>query len=253
MDIVSNVNKGVLFIYDKTNNPEANYGVWNDCPWLVAGGDPSYATIYDLKLDERVASSDAIRGHVVTKATAGKIGYVDAVGNEMYITPDSVTAHQGLNIQKRGEIFKIATGKNLWMEAEVKIDVVNKMQLFIGLAKTDTTLMPSGSLDNSNAEYLGFALETGAAGTPSIFSCLATAEVSDELAALTDNTWVKLGLKVSGAGVIKAYVDGAEVALTNVVAAALPTTELTPSIVVQSGASTSSNLYIRSFKVFQLR
>lgn len=231
-------------------------GVWKDCPLLAMRSNPTIA--YEVFEDFTNVDAATLAGYTATPATQGTFALDTTVRGIALADCNSGTQHQGINVQKLGNCFLAAADKDIWFECEFKVvDTATTVQLFAGLAATDTTLMPNGDLDESSTEYIGFAVETTLAGVMSFYETKSTAELSDSMGStgtLANNTFIRVGFKVTGITGIQAYINGVEQTLTNVVASGIPVTSvLTPSFVCQTDSTTDPILHIDWYRVVQLR
>lgn len=228
-------------------------GVWADCPLLAARSSPNIG--YGIFEDFTNIDAATLAGYTATPATTGTFTLGTAAGGTAEADSGSTTQHQGINVQKLGPCFLPAANKDIWFEARIKVvDTYDKVQLFVGLADVDNTLVPNGDLDSTNSEYVGFGIETTGAGALSFYECKATAELTDVVGAIAEDTYIRLGFKITGITGISAWIDGAPVTLTNVVYTGIPVTDvLTPSFVCQTDGTNDPILHIDWYRVFQLR
>lgn len=252
---------GNLQFFDKELNSDYPIGVWADCPVLAMQSDPSIGYVLEEDFldfwDVTDADPPTMNGYTAAQDTSGGIAVVtDGIGGELTLDCESTTQHQGITLVKDNPMFKCAANKDLWFEARFKVsDDPSKCQIFVGLANTDTDLMPSGDIDEANNDFLAFAIETGGGTSLKFTACKDGTQKSDTVATLTDNTYVRCGFKVLGTDTIKVYVNDVEQTLSNVTSDYIPTTDvMTPSFVCQSdGGSKDPILYIDYYKVAQLR
>jgi hypothetical protein len=243
----------VLNFYDEQLNAAFRTGVWADCPLQAIRTEPTVG--YEVFEDFTNIDAATLAGYTATQATTGTFALDTAAGGVALADSNSATQHQGINVQKLGPCFLPAANKDIWFEARIKVvDTYDKVQLFVGLADVDTTLSPNGNLDSGNSEYIGFGIETTGAGALSFYECKATAELTDVVGAIAEATYIRLGFKVTGITGIACYINGVNTALTNVVAAGIPVTDvLTPSFVCQSDGTNDPILHIDWYRAVQLR
>ncbi len=226
---------GVMGFFDEDNNSDYRTGVWADCPMLAIGADPSLAYVFMEDFNDFQAITDAnpptLAGWTCTQEanTMGELTIAAGAGGILQIDTESTTQHDKLEVQQDVAHFKVAANKDIWFEARVYIDdTFDYVQSFLGLATLHTTIMPSGEMDNTDADYIGFTVETGASGVNFFRICKDTAELADTMGAagtFEEDTWIRLGFHVDGTTGIHAFVNGVEIALTNVVYTGLPTTD----------------------------
>lgn len=254
---------GVKGFYDEVNNSDYRTGVWADCPLLAIAADPSLAHVvfYDFNQFYLITDADPPTLSDWTCAQAGSEGglvIADAAGGVLQIDSECTTQHRGIQMQQTIANFKCAALKDIWFEARLNIDdTATTIESFVGLAALDTTLSVNGDLDSASSEYIGFGVETTAAGVNSFYMCKATAEVKDSMGTagtFGEDTWIRLGFHVDGITGIHAFIDGVEVTLTNVVYTSIPVTAaLSPSFVCQGDSTNDVIMNLDWFRCVQLR
>jgi len=238
-DLISKYKKGNLVFQTNDNVDSVNSGVWADCPKLAFMADPELAHSFgeDFINVQGTQTSTILGGWAYSQNSSGKIGLQDLSGGVMKLDAGGIAAGHGCQLQKLGESVAFASDKEFWFESRFKITGASKVQMFLGFAETDTDLLAAGDLDAST-EYLGFGIETGAGETYKLYASTGATERSDEIADLTSDTYVKVGLKIDGNLNLTCYVDDAEVALSNVATLYLPDAQLTPTMICQTDGST---------------
>ncbi len=231
-------------------------GVWKDCPLLAMRSNPTIA--YEVFEDFTNIDAATMAGYTVTQQGTGTFALDTTIRGVALADCNSGTQHQGVNVQKLGNCFLAAADKDIWFEAEFKVvDTAITPQMFVGLAAADTTLLPNGDLDSASTEFIGFAVETTLAGVMSFYETKNTAELSDSLGTtgtLVEDTFIRVGFKVTGITGIQAYINGVEQTLTNVVASGIPVTSvMTPSFVCQTDSTTDPILHLDWYRCVQLR
>ena len=238
--------------FDYKYNAAAADGVWATCPTNAAMHDPGMAhTIFE---DFNDIDAATLAGWTATQATAGTWALTDEVGGVALADSGSTTQHQGINVQKLGESIKPAADKDIWFEARIKVvDTYDKAEIFVGLADTDTTLMPSGAMDSTNANYVGFAIPTTGAGVMALYGCKATAEDTVAgVATIEEATYIKVAFKVTGVTSVEYWIDGVRGAST-LATANIPIVDLTPSFVCQTDGTNDPILHVDYVKCLQIR
>lgn len=245
-----------LNFFDDVHNASFPSGVWADAPILAALCDMNIAHLCaeDWTGYSSAVTGTTLAGYIATQATAGAVILADAVGGVLQLDSASATQHQGIQIQKTGEAFKPAAGKDIWFECAFSIDdTYDKVQLFAGLGSDDTTIMPSGVMDSTNANYIGFGIPTTGAGTGKLYGCKATAEGTVASAfTIAEGTTIKLGFKVNGVTSIEFWVDGVKNSST-LLTANIPIVELKPTFVCQSDGTNDPIMNLDWFRVLQIR
>ncbi len=255
---------GVMGFFDESNNSDYRTGVWADCPLLAIEADPSLAYVYTEDFNNFHAITDAdpptLAGWTCTQGgnTKGLLRIIAGTGGILEVDSESTTQHEGLTIQQTVAPFLCAANKDIWFEARVMVtDTFDKAETFVGLAKIDGTLLKNdGDLD-TGSDYIGFATETGIVGVTSFYICKDTAELADSMGATgtyPEADWIRLGFHIDGTTGIHAFIDGDEVALTNVVYTGIPTTDpLSISFVCQTDATNDPRLAVDWVRCVQLR
>ena len=101
-----------------------------------------------------------------------------------------------------GESFAPAASKNLWFETRVKSSDANQNDFFVGLHVQDTSVVASRGSD-----YIGFSVDDGDANLDVNTSKSSAASQELGIATVADDTYVKLGFKVTGVSKVEFYVD----------------------------------------------
>ena len=223
-------------------------GLWHNAPVLRAIQDPSYAYYF---LDDFIGLPTG--KYTATQATAGTFALGDQAGGVALADCNSTTAAQGINVQLGttvGECFVPAAGKDIWFEAKVKAaDIATGPEFFLGLAPVDTTIIASSALSTSN--HIGWVSTTD--DNVLLFAAAKAAAAATKAATtLVDDTYVTLGFKVNGVTSIDQYIDGVLQSTTHVTAN-IPVTEMTLSLVCQSGGTTDPIVHIDYWRCLQIR
>jgi hypothetical protein len=236
-----------LSFIDQDYSPTQRASLWESCPQLAAL-DPAVAHVF---FDDFYDLLDGTTVWIYTEVGAGgAISQPDGAGGICRLTSDALD-NDSVQIQKIGEAFKLATGKPLWFEARVKLVTAAKhvqSDILVGLAITDTTLLPIGSLPTDGVYFRkDDATDLFGAITNKNSTETATAAVLAFVAA----TFYKFGIFFDGAGTVYFYVDGVLVAThtTNIP----DDEELTPSIAYMNGEAGACAIDIDYVKVVQIR
>ena len=207
--------------------------LWKDCP----GGDLA------LDLNRGYLFIDGFMTlptgkYTATQASQGTFALDDAEGGVVLADCGSSTVVQGINVQLNstvGEAFATQAAGKLWFEARVKVvDMPTASpQFFCGLSVIDTTVIATSL--NSSANHIGFESVT-TDGVILFHAEVGGVRTSSTAAIHTfvDGTYVKLGFRVVNRAKIEVYVDGV---LVDTLTAGFPTTEMTPTLVCQSGGT----------------
>ena len=214
--------------------------LWGDCPVEEIKKDFGRGFLYeddylDLEIEPAASgiSSTTVPGWVITRATAGGMGNIIGAGGELHMLA-AATADQGINAQKVNACVLPVAGTNIWFEARVQVSHVDN-QIFVGIADTDTTLIGTGALDESNVESVGFFTDVNSTtllgGT--VTQKTGVPDVTEDIIDVAATTWTTLGFKITGVEKVEFYQDGALVE-TGATAASIPAVEMAYSLVCQN-------------------
>lgn len=228
--------------------------IWKDCPILEMMVDPGMGFYYFTDFVEPLDPTNAC-GWEVTQATSGSLDSVIGVGGEMVASAGAGTADQGVNAQLLNCCVKPAAGKTIWFEARVQVSHKDN-QIFVGIASTDTTLIATGALDETNPSSIGFFTDVNSTtlkgGT--ITQKAGTNDTTEDNIDVAAATWYNLGFKVTGITKVEFFQNG-KLIETGTTAASIPdAVEMALSLVCQNedGANTNT-LTIDWLRIAQLR
>lgn len=235
--------------------PSSN--LWHDCPVDFDGGlaailgagsciaeDFTQGIITGKQVDTAIDVTGGTDGSFALDDAAFGVAILDAgVDTNEF---DGVQVQFGGN-STTGEMFKPTAGKRIWGEARITSTAAPRY--FWGLAQQDTTLVTSNALTSQGLGFSSFTNDNIVIGMAKDGSSTTTAT---SIATITPATFVKLGFKVTGTGLIEFYVDGVKTA--NTIIANIPVTEMKPSFTchIASNAATGQ-LKIDWFRIFQER
>jgi len=170
------------------------------------GHSPDFVRYFnDFLVEQDYAAAD----WVITTTEAGAGSATEALAGDelcgaLLITNDD--ADNDLDsLQLTQETFKLASGKKLWWETRVKINDVDQVDDFFGLAVTDTTPL-------ATTDRVGFQFDDEDASIFVITEKDSTETKTDTSSDATDATYVKLGFFWDGSSSVKFYVDRSLVA-----------------------------------------
>lgn len=237
-----------------TYDPELSSGytsnLWRTCPLAEYRHDPSIGVL----LDEPWVSYNAAAttgDYVGTQATAGTGAISTAAPGVLEVDCNSTTQGQGFQIQRTKSVFIPAAGKHIWAEFKFKVvDTYDKVQLFVGLAEADTSIIASGSI--STANHVGLYGAASNAGTMVLAGSKASTATTTTGTAIAEDTYIKYGLYFDGVTSVTQYING--VASSNTLATAnIPVVALYPSFVCQTDGTNDPILHLQGYRIFQLR
>jgi hypothetical protein len=235
--------------YDPTLSADYAGNLWADCPLLEYLHDPSIG-VY-LNEDFSGYNAAATTGDwILTQATAGTAAVSTAATGVLEIDSASATATQGVNLQRAKSIFLPAAGKDLWFECSMKIvDTYDKAEIFVGLSDIDTAIIAASA--NASDNHIGWQCVTDD-GVLLFSGEKAGTGATRAATTIAEDTYVKLGFKVTGVSTVDQYIDGVLTG-TATATANIPIVALVPSFVCQSGGTNDPIMHLRNLRIFQLR
>jgi len=207
--------------------------LWGDAPSAAELADPGSGISY---FDDYIGVSNTTtaEGWVITQTNSGTMLPTAAEGGALLLdTAGHNAADDGIECQLLNCRFLPKAGTNIWFESRVKMNDATD-QYFVGLAATDTTLLPAGAADDA-VDKCGFYHL--AASTDNKISSITARTSEDDLtadvAANTDGAYMTLGFKITGLTKVEFYVNGALVE-TGTTAAAIPNAAMCLSLVCKT-------------------
>jgi hypothetical protein len=222
-------------------------GVWANCPWASGLCDPGFGFMYD----EPFATYDATNDWTLTQATSGSAAVSTTIPGALTLNPGAVTAHQGVNLQRKVAAFVPAANKSLWFEVTVILAAGLTTECFIGLAEVNTAIVSAGALNTIN--NIGWSSVTGDGVL--LFNCGKGSTEGTAIAAVTLSTTVphKLGFFYDGkADTVQQYIDGVATGAA-FATTYIPKVVVYPSFVGQVTGTPQTTLTLSGLRVFQLR
>ncbi len=223
--------------------------------WLDAFGPDVIKWLGELNQGMDGSTGDA-NDFTTTVTEAGGGGTSDTAkstteGQLFLLTTDNLD-YDGLNLQLKGESYKIEAGMPVYFGIKFEIDDVDKTDMFFGLAETDTTLM---AVAGAHAIALGgdgaffSSITEGAVVNFKTYDGGAETNSARADTALVDDTAMILEFYYDGA-VLHGYQNGE---LVGTFTAGLPNTEITLSLNFRTGEGTAQNLQIYWLRAIQVR
>jgi hypothetical protein len=238
-----------LSFFDNVLSPLHQNNLWADCPLLEAVHDP--ALLHILNEDFHSYNAAATTGdYVLTQATSGSAAIHTTKPGMLLLDAGATTQHQGANLQRLKSLWLPAAGKDLWAEFLVILTAATKAQIFVGLAASDTTILPSGA--NSTNNRIGWSILTTELLTAKFDVDKAGTNTRVTGKTFTSGTLTRLGFKYDGTlDTLQQYVDG--VAVGDPIATTyIPKAAMYPSFVCQSDGTDQPTLGV-SYRIAQLR
>jgi hypothetical protein len=158
---------------------------------------------------------------------------------------DGITIQQGKgNDSTGGEWVLPQVGKNIYFEMKGDCNTATQVDLFIGLATTDTAI--TSSFPN---EFIGFLKIDGETGWACRTSTGAVITATTNVATLDTNVH-KYGIKITGITKVEFYIDDAIVAThTTNIPSILGTSEMRPTFEILAGDGNARTFTMRNIRV----
>jgi len=216
-----------------TRFPNGVTNVGEDSPFadLTMPAPTKFHTYYE-DFDYYVAAN-----WTVTETQAGATqALTDGDGGLLLIT-NTAADDDLVALQKVGESYRFASGKELFFEARLKVSDATQSDVVIGLQITDTT-----PLDVSDGVFF-----IKADGSTSVISLLVekngTATTTSSVATMANDTFISLGFYYDGASSIQYSVNG--VVKGTSVTTNLPDDEdMTVTIALQNGEAVAKTMTV---------
>lgn len=185
----------------------------------------------------------------VTASTGGTIVVADEALGVLLVTNDG-DDNDNTNMQLggtddggTGESVLPALRRTIWYETRLNLNDVSQTDLVAGLTITDTDPVTSTTgiyfLKSDGVQYLN-CVSSSSAGT--------SAETN--VYTLTNDTYVKLGIKVINLDKVEFYINGTKVLELNTT---IPAVELRPTFHIQNGEDAAAELSVDYLFVAQSR
>ncbi len=207
--------------------------IWDQSGWGTLVNNPGQGITYfeDYLGEIDVTTAD---GWTITAVTTGSIiGDVTEQGGVLiFDSAGNTTADDGVQAQLGNCMFLPVAGVKIFFEARVKMNDATD-QYYIGLAGIDATLIAAGVIDDV-VDKCGFYHAVAGADDKisTVISRTTVEEITHDVAANVDNTYVKLGFVIDGLTSIKFYVNGVLVE-TSTTTASIPNAVMALSFVSQ--------------------
>lgn len=212
---------------------------------LPVGEEPDLCVLFN---DFLLAQDYDANDWVITTTEAGAGNASEALAADeacgaLVITNDDADNDVD-SLQMTEENWRLASGKQMWMNMRIKVADADEADMFIGLAITDTT--PRDATDK-----IGFLLADGSAALSCVSTKDSSSTTTSSIVTLADATYVKLALHWDGASKVEWFVDGAKVATHS---SNIPNDEnLCVTLNIQNGAAAANSLTVDYIYVAQER
>jgi len=215
-----------------TRFPNGVTNVGEDSPFadLTMPAPTKFHTYYE-DFDYYVAAN-----WTVTETQAGATqALTDGDGGLLLIT-NTAADDDLVSLQKVGESYRFASGKELFFEARLKVSDATQSDVVIGLQITDTT-----PLDVSDGVF--FIKADGSTSVSLLVEKDNTATTTSSVATMANDTFISLGFYYDGASSIQYSVNG--VVKGTSVTTNLPDDEdMTVSIALQNGEAVAKTMTV---------
>jgi len=215
-----------------TRFPNGVTNVGEDSPFadLTMPAPTKFHTYYE-DFDYYVAAN-----WTVTETQAGATqALTDGDGGLLLIT-NTAADDDLVALQKVGESYRFASGKELFFEARLKVSDATQSDVVIGLQITDAT-----PLDVSDGVF--FIKADGSTSVSLLVEKNGTATTTSSVATMANNTFISLGFYYDGASSIQYFVDG--VVKGTSVTTNLPDDEdMTVTIALQNGEAVAKTMTV---------
>ena len=215
-----------------TRFPNGVTNVGEDSPFAdLAMPAPTKFHTYFEDFDYYVAGN-----WTVTETQAGATqALTDGDGGLLLIT-NTAADNDLVALQKVGESYRFASGKELFFEARFKVSDATQSDVVIGLQITDAT-----PLDVSDGVF--FIKADGSTSVSLLVEKNGTATTTSSVATMANDTFISLGFYYDGASSIQYSVDG--VVKGTSVTTNLPDDEdMTVSIAIQNGEAVAKTMTV---------
>ena len=227
-----------LFFIDRDYSRTQGLCLLNRAPLLAMLHDPATGHHY-FDHFHRYNSGEWTVTQVQGTGTAAT---QDAIGGVLGIV-NSGTDDDETQLQKKGEAFKLASGKLLWFETKLYTTTADDCDLYVGLGITDTSSIGGAS------DGVTFRVTDTSANVQFVTEKNSTETTTSAITTLADATYKYLGFIFDGTNVYP-YVNG-------VVGTAHTTNipddeELCVTFAVRNGSGAAKGLYIDYISVAQV-
>lgn len=170
-------------------------GVWSEVDVGAVMQDPSKGLYFCQHFADVIGSVD----YTVTDATGTGALLATTAGGIFRITT-TTTADQGSQIQEVATPLIATALRPIYLEARVKFSAVDDLNVFFGLATSDTTVFASGAL--TATELLGVYMDATSNAAKNSYLQFRTVDsgTTDTLTAsellLPAAVWVRIGMKI---------------------------------------------------------
>jgi len=146
------------------------------------------------------------------------------------------------SLQLVGESATAVAGKRMWFECRFRTNEATQTDVLVGLVVTDTTPL-------AHVNGIVFRSDDGDANID-FATTSTTTSTENAIATLADDTFIKVGFKVSGTGLVEYFVNDVK---QGELTSDIPTTEMRITFHIQNGETTAHNMGIDYVRLVQER
>jgi hypothetical protein len=189
---------------------------------------------------------------VVTQVGTNTVVNSATAGNWLTITTGG-TEFNGVNVQGRGESFKLSAGMPLYFGVRMSISDATESDVLIGLAETNTVLLATSSAHGIGASNMEGAFFAKLDGGTTVRAYTYEGNVQTNNVAwgtALDTNMHTYEITWDGISQLSFYIDGV---IVSTVTGTLPNGDLTPSINVRAGSGAARTCELSKPYCFQAR
>lgn len=232
---------GNVAFRDGIHSPAVGASMWEDAPLLAYMQDPSVGHLYYNDFHDYLVSEWTLTTTEVAGAATEVI--TDEAGGVLLVT-NGTADNDSDEFQKLGEAYQLVAGKPLWLEGKFKVSEATQSDFFFGLTTTDTAVI------DATQDGVWFQKDDGDANIDVHTDKDDTETTEDTGKDIAANTFVRLGIKFNGAGLVSYHINGSPVSTstTNV-----PDDELMRiTFAIQNGEASAKTMSCDFIKCFQI-
>lgn len=242
---------GNLVLRDTGLSPSTS--VWDDCPLWAIMQDPNTGTIWFNEFDHFVTAQDGLTS---TISDTGAVTIDTAVGGILHLdTSATVADNDEVYVGSTYKTYKLAAGKDLWFEAEVKFTEANTddANIIVGLSSVyaANTLQDNGAGPPANYDgIVFFKVDGGTVWQGETSNGSASQTTLTSLATRASGSYARLGIFVDGTTSATFFINGSAV---GTITTTLPDDEVGLVFGAKAGGANEEDLLVDWFRVVQLR
>jgi hypothetical protein len=227
--------------------------MWDDCPLQAIMQDPNTGTIWFNECEHFVTAQDGLTS---TISDTGAVTIDTAVGGILHLDTSTTAAdNDEVYVGSTYKTYKLAAGKDLWFEAEVKFTEANTddANIIVGLSSlyAANTLQDNGGGPPANYDgIVFFKVDGGTVWQGETSDGSASQTTLTNLGTRSSGTYTRLGIFVDGTSKVTFYINGSSAGTTTTT---LPDDEVGLVFGAKAGGANEEDLLVDWFRVVQLR